>query len=119
AEVPSASSLQVIRRLGSIFILVYTAVQKLKKDSWLELQFSLAENSKLNVGDPFGPYLANDDPRSRLKGIFAHNIARPLHGVKLLGGPASVDFNFSSELVMKRVAKTIRLMDAVAKINDP
>ena len=30
-----------------------------------------------------------------------------------------MDFEFSSKLVMKRVAKTIELMDAVAKINDP
>jgi hypothetical protein len=30
-----------------------------------------------------------------------------------------VDFEFSSKLVMKRVAKTIELMDAVAKLNDP
>ncbi|GJU06641.1 hypothetical protein Tco_1123071 [Tanacetum coccineum] len=51
--------------------------------------------------------------------VFPSNIARPLHGVKLLGRPASVDFDFSSELVMKRVAKTIGIMDAVAKINDP
>ncbi|GJZ25697.1 hypothetical protein Tco_0569950 [Tanacetum coccineum] len=49
AEVLSASTLQVLRRLGSIFTSVYAAVQKLKKDSWLELQFSLADNSKLNV----------------------------------------------------------------------
>ncbi|GKC45275.1 hypothetical protein Tco_1062997, partial [Tanacetum coccineum] len=47
-EVPSASALQVLRRLGSIFTSVYAAVQKLK-DSWLELQFRLADNSKLNV----------------------------------------------------------------------
>ncbi|GJV93972.1 putative reverse transcriptase domain-containing protein, partial [Tanacetum coccineum] len=60
-----------------------------------------------------------EDPRCRLAGIFPPNIARPLHGVKLLGGPASVDFNFCNELVMKRVAKTIELMDAIAKINDP
>ncbi|GJS10989.1 hypothetical protein Tco_0367785 [Tanacetum coccineum] len=49
AEVPSASTLQVLRRLASIFTSVYAAVQKLKKDSWLELQFNLADNSKLNV----------------------------------------------------------------------
>ncbi|GKB03904.1 hypothetical protein Tco_0832047 [Tanacetum coccineum] len=49
AEVPSALALQVLRILGSIFTSVYAAVQKLKKDSWLELQFSLADNSKLNV----------------------------------------------------------------------
>ncbi|GJS60436.1 hypothetical protein Tco_0655220 [Tanacetum coccineum] len=45
-EVPSASALQVLRRLGSIFTSMYAAVHKLK-DSWLELQFSLADNSKL------------------------------------------------------------------------
>ncbi|GJV67555.1 hypothetical protein Tco_1483064 [Tanacetum coccineum] len=49
AEVPSSSALQVLRRLESIFTSVYAAVQKLKKDSWLELQFSLVDNSKLNV----------------------------------------------------------------------
>nr|GEV28789.1 hypothetical protein [Tanacetum cinerariifolium] len=60
-----------------------------------------------------------EDPRSRLAGVFPSNIVGPLHGVKLLGGPASVDFNFSNELVMKRVAKTIVLMEKIAKINDP
>ncbi|GKD14411.1 hypothetical protein Tco_1198818, partial [Tanacetum coccineum] len=49
AKVPSASALQVLIRLGSIFTSVYAAVQKLKKDSLLELQISLADNSKLNV----------------------------------------------------------------------
>ncbi|GJS07062.1 retrovirus-related pol polyprotein from transposon TNT 1-94 [Tanacetum coccineum] len=43
---------RVLRRLGSIFTLVYAAVQKLKKDSWKELQFSLVDNSKLNVEYP-------------------------------------------------------------------
>ncbi|GKB62567.1 hypothetical protein Tco_0918753 [Tanacetum coccineum] len=65
------------------------------------------------VGDTL--VVGKDDLRSRLEGVFA----RSLHGVKLLGRPASVDFNFSSELVMKRVAKTIGLIDAIAKINDP
>ncbi|GJR71342.1 hypothetical protein Tco_0083707 [Tanacetum coccineum] len=72
----------------------------------------------LNV-DKTEVFWPKEDPRSRLTGIFPPNIARPLHGVKLLGGPASVDFNFCNELVMKRVAKTIGLMDAIAKINDP
>ncbi|GJT88788.1 hypothetical protein Tco_1070505 [Tanacetum coccineum] len=49
AKVPSATALQVLRKLGSIFTSVYAAVQELKKDSWLELQFSLADNSMLNV----------------------------------------------------------------------
>nr|GEV55693.1 acyl transferase/acyl hydrolase/lysophospholipase [Tanacetum cinerariifolium] len=51
--------------------------------------------------------------------LFPPTIARPLHGVKLLGGPVSVDFGFSSELVFKRVAKSIELIDVVAKLNDP
>ncbi|GKF73710.1 hypothetical protein Tco_0220042, partial [Tanacetum coccineum] len=49
AEVPLASALQVLRILGSIFTSVYAAVEKLKKDSWKELQFSLVDNSKLNI----------------------------------------------------------------------
>ncbi|GJR55757.1 hypothetical protein Tco_1406278 [Tanacetum coccineum] len=60
-----------------------------------------------------------EDPRSRLAGIFPPHIARPSHGVKLLGGLASVDFDFCNELVMKRLAKTIGHMDVIAKINDP
>ncbi|GJZ84815.1 hypothetical protein Tco_0650154 [Tanacetum coccineum] len=63
--------------------------------------------------------VGKEDPRSRLAGIFLPHIARPSHGVKLLGGPASVNFDFCNEFVMKRVAKTIGLMDAIAKINDP
>nr|GEU47681.1 hypothetical protein [Tanacetum cinerariifolium] len=39
--------------------------------------------------------------------------------LRLLGGPANVEFNFSSELVIKRVVKTIVLMDTIVKINDP
>nr|GEV60014.1 hypothetical protein [Tanacetum cinerariifolium] len=54
--------------------------------------------------------VGKEDPRSRLEGIFPPNISRPVHGVKLLGGPASVDFNFGCELVKKRVSKTIELM---------
>ncbi|GJW97593.1 putative RNA-directed DNA polymerase, partial [Tanacetum coccineum] len=63
--------------------------------------------------------LFREYPRSRIEGVFPPNIARPLHGVKLLGETASVDFDFSSEIVMKRVDKAIGLIDAVAKINDP
>ncbi|GJR39353.1 RNA-directed DNA polymerase, eukaryota [Tanacetum coccineum] len=72
----------------------------------------------LNI-DKIKVFWPKEDPRSRLAGIFPPNIARPLHGVKLLSGPARVDFDFCNELVMKRVAKTIELMDAIAKINDP
>ncbi|GKE44157.1 hypothetical protein Tco_1471441 [Tanacetum coccineum] len=58
-------------------------------------------------------------PRNRFAGVLPPNISRLLHGVKLLGGPGSADFDFSSELMMKRVTKSIELMDVVAKINDP
>ncbi|GJS87973.1 hypothetical protein Tco_0770609 [Tanacetum coccineum] len=71
------------------------------------------------IGDTLVVGKPNEDPRSRLMGVFPPIIARPLHGVKLLGGPVSVDFNFSGGLVLKRVAKSIELMDVVAKLNDP
>nr|GEW92678.1 hypothetical protein [Tanacetum cinerariifolium] len=58
-----------------------------------------------------------EDPRSRLEGVFPPNISRPLHGVKLLGGPVSVDADFSSALVMKRVSKPIGLLDASAQLS--
>nr|GEX21203.1 hypothetical protein [Tanacetum cinerariifolium] len=63
--------------------------------------------------------LPKEEPRGRLASVFPPNIVRPLYGAKLLGGPASVDFNFSNELVMKRVAKKIVLVGTIAQINDP
>ncbi|GKB80520.1 hypothetical protein Tco_0947415 [Tanacetum coccineum] len=72
----------------------------------------------LNV-DKTEVFWLKDEPRSRFAGVFLQNIARPLHGVKLLCGPASANFDFSSELVMKRVSKSIMLMDTIAKLNDP
>nr|GEZ02301.1 hypothetical protein [Tanacetum cinerariifolium] len=72
----------------------------------------------LNVDKTEG-FLPKEDPRNKFAGVFSPNITRPLHGVKLVGGSASADFDFSSKLVIKRVAKSIDLMDAFAKINDP
>nr|GEU32714.1 putative reverse transcriptase domain-containing protein [Tanacetum cinerariifolium] len=72
----------------------------------------------LNV-DKTEVFWPNEDPRNRFASVFSPNITRPLHGVKLLGGFVSANFDFSSELVMKRVAKSIMLMDTVAKLNDP
>nr|GEW91715.1 hypothetical protein [Tanacetum cinerariifolium] len=71
------------------------------------------------VGTVWRRLVSKEDPRSRRAGIFPPNIARPLLGVKLLGGAASVDFDFCNELVMKRVANTNGLIDSIAKINDP
>ncbi|GJV21600.1 retrovirus-related pol polyprotein from transposon TNT 1-94 [Tanacetum coccineum] len=64
----------------------------------------------LNV-DKTKMFWPKEDPRSKLEGVFPPNISRPLHGVKLLGGPVSVDPDFSSTLVMKRVSKTIGFLD--------
>ncbi|GJZ93432.1 hypothetical protein Tco_0665497 [Tanacetum coccineum] len=60
----------------------------------------------LNV-DKTELFWTKEDPRSRLEGIFPPNISRPLHGVKLLGGPISVDVDFGSALVMKRVSNLV------------
>ncbi|GJZ38734.1 putative reverse transcriptase domain-containing protein [Tanacetum coccineum] len=72
----------------------------------------------LNV-DKTEVFWLKEDPRSRFAGVFPSNIARPLHGVKLQGCPVSANFDFSSELMMKRVTKSIMLMDTIAKFNDP
>ncbi|GKA31130.1 ankyrin repeat-containing protein ITN1-like protein, partial [Tanacetum coccineum] len=72
----------------------------------------------LNV-DKTELFWPKENLRSRLEGVFPPNISRPLHVVKLLGGPVSVDPDFSNALVTKRVSKTIGLLDVVAKINDP
>ncbi|GJS48895.1 hypothetical protein Tco_0599016 [Tanacetum coccineum] len=72
----------------------------------------------LNV-DKTDVFWPKEDLRSRFASVFPPNIAQPMHGVKLLGRPASADFDFSSELVMMRVSKSIKLMDVVAKINNP
>nr|GEW59600.1 reverse transcriptase domain-containing protein [Tanacetum cinerariifolium] len=37
-----------------------------------------------------------ENPKSSLASVFPPNITRPLHGAKLLCGPASVDFNLST-----------------------
>ena len=60
-----------------------------------------------------------EDPRSRVEGVFLINISRPLNGVKLLGGSVSLDEMFCRDLALKRVSKTISLMEAIYKLNDP
>ncbi|GKB04678.1 hypothetical protein Tco_0832873 [Tanacetum coccineum] len=86
----------------------------------LELIMKDGPSSGLHLNiDKTKVFWPKEDPRSKLAVIFPPIIARPLHGVKLLGGPSSVDFDFSRELVMKRVTKTVVLMYTVARINDP
>ncbi|GJY66892.1 putative reverse transcriptase domain-containing protein [Tanacetum coccineum] len=47
----------------------------------------------LNV-DKTKVFWPKEDPKSRLVGVFPPNIARPLHGVKLLGGPMIRSFTY-------------------------
>jgi len=51
--------------------------------------------------------------------VFPADIARPTRGVKLLGGPVSLDLGFCKELSSKRVLKSIALMEAVNTLDDP
>ena len=60
-----------------------------------------------------------EDPRGRVEGVFPVNISRPLNGVKLLGGSVSLDESFCRDLALKRVSKTISLMEAIHKLHDP
>ncbi|GJT33248.1 hypothetical protein Tco_0923667 [Tanacetum coccineum] len=58
---------------------------------------------RVNV-DKTKKFWPKKDARSRLAGVFPPSTARPLHGFKLLCGPASLDFDFISQLVMKWVS---------------
>ncbi|GJX26859.1 hypothetical protein Tco_0233155 [Tanacetum coccineum] len=107
-----ADAVTLLKRIGKFFMTQDIEVLK------LIMEDGPGCGLHLNV-DKTEVFWPKEDPRSRLACIFRPNIARPLHGVKLLGGPASVDFDFCNELVMKRVTMTIELMDAIAKINDP
>lgn len=51
--------------------------------------------------------------------MFFVNIARPSRGVKLLGGPVGMVFEFCSKLVMKIVDNSIKIMVATNNYNDP
>lgn len=72
----------------------------------------------LNV-DKTELFWPSEDPRCRVGGLFPRNISRPTKGVKLLGGAVSLDGDFCSDLALKRVTKTIELMEAIKKLRDP
>lgn len=59
------------------------------------------------------------DPRALVPRVFPPNISRPTKGVKLLGGSVILDAQFNKDLVVSRVRKTIALIDAVEKLEDP
>ena len=57
---------------------------------------------------------------SRLQeGLFPQDIARPMLGVKLLGGAVSRDNAFIKELAMKRVVRAVELMHLLPQLRDP
>nr|GEZ79847.1 hypothetical protein [Tanacetum cinerariifolium] len=95
---------------------------KLSCSDIMELELIMEDGPRRGlhlIVDKTKVFCPKEDPRSKLVGVFPPNIARPLHGVKLLGGPVSVDFDFNNGLVLKRVARSIELMDVVTKLNDP
>lgn len=51
--------------------------------------------------------------------VFHVNISKPSNGVKLLGGPVSLDIQFCSDMVKFRANKTVHLMNSVKKLKDP
>ncbi|GKE83498.1 auxilin-like protein, partial [Tanacetum coccineum] len=51
--------------------------------------------------------------------IFPVNVSRPLNGVTLLGGSVSLDADFYRDLTLKRVSKTVSLIEAIHKLYDP
>ncbi|GJV84784.1 hypothetical protein Tco_1524682 [Tanacetum coccineum] len=59
------------------------------------------------------------DPRSMAEGVSPINISHPLNDVKLLGGSVSLEKGFCQDLALKRVSKTISLMEAIHKLHDP
>lgn len=59
----------------------------------------------------------NPDPRCQA--VFPSEVGRPSGGVKLLGGPVSLDAQFCSDTIHSRVDKTIHLMDCIKKLRDP
>lgn len=66
----------------------------------------------LNItkSDVFWP---STNPRSFDPQVFLSSIGRPSSGIKLLGGPVSLDLKFCKDMVMSRVEKTIQLMNTV------
>nr|GFA26363.1 hypothetical protein [Tanacetum cinerariifolium] len=100
-------------------LVLHPLVSKIRDFFNLSLQAWYVDDGTI-VGDTLVVReVLKEDPRSRFVGVFPSNIARPLHGVKLLCGPANANFDFSCELVMKRVSNSIVLMDTIAKLNDP
>ncbi|XP_026428642.1 uncharacterized protein LOC113324540 [Papaver somniferum] len=59
------------------------------------------------------------DPRASTIGVFPPYISRPEKGVKLLGAPFSLDAQFNADMVVRRVHKTVELVDAIEKLEDP
>lgn len=64
-------------------------------------------------------YWPTGDSRRYSAGVFPANIGQPTDGVKLLGGPVSLDLQYCSNMVESRVDKTTQLMNSIRKLQDP
>ncbi|GJU13631.1 hypothetical protein Tco_1136027 [Tanacetum coccineum] len=85
------------------------------------LPFSFSSLGELEKDGEVLELIADDGPRCGLHlNVTKTEIFRPKEDPRSrVEGAVSVDSRFSSDLVLKRVTKTIALMDSVAKINDP
>ncbi|XP_026459245.1 uncharacterized protein LOC113359892 [Papaver somniferum] len=59
------------------------------------------------------------DGRKLRVGMFPAEISSPNNGVKLLGGPVSLDDGFLKGLAIKRAEKAVELMQVLSKLRDP
>lgn len=64
-------------------------------------------------------FWTSPDPMSAVEDVFPPDIGRPSKGVKLLGGPVSLDMDFIRDMLLNRVHKTVQLMAAIKKLRDP
>lgn len=61
----------------------------------------------------------NFDPRRDADAVFPTDIGKTQIGVKLLGGPVSLDTQFCCNMILERVEKSIYLIHNIRKLQDP
>ncbi|XP_038698724.1 uncharacterized protein LOC119996235 [Tripterygium wilfordii] len=71
----------------------------------------------INKTEVFWP--SEDPRRSPEANLFSRGIARPMCGVKVLGGPVSSDAVFCVQMLHMRVSKALVAMDLLDQLKDP
>lgn len=89
-----AKALNIIQAEGSSVVYISTSIKR------------------RSFGHPLIPGCLED-------GVFPRNISSPALGVKLLGGPVSLNHQYCNDIVLSHVDKTIHLMNAVKSLKDP